>query len=189
MAAQSRDFRHLWLVGLTGVGKTSIGKRLASTLEMPFLDTDAEVSRQCHLSIAELWDRHGEAAFRRLEVQAVEAAGQRVTPAIVATGGGAVLSEVSRSVMRTTGVVAWVTMDLDYLADRLAPRKRRPVLDGDLRTRLGDLMEHRHDLYAAVSDWVVDATYRSKDDVAADLAQRWRDRTIHQPPVDQPPSD
>ena len=189
MAALLRDSRHLWLVGLTGVGKTSIGKRLAARLDMPFLDTDAEVSRQCNLSIAELWERHGEASFRRLEEEAVQTAGERVTPTIVATGGGAILSDASRSMMRTTGLVSWITMDLDYLADSLASKKRRPVLDGDLRTRLGDLMEHRRELYASVSDWTVDATNRAKDDVAAELAERWHDRRIPPKPLDHPPSE
>lgn len=156
---------------MTGVGKTSIGRRLADLLGAEFLDTDAEVSRQCHMSITDFWERHGEDAFRRLERQAVQAAVRRERPTVIATGGGAILSKPSRDAMRDSGTVVWIEKDLDQLAHRLRTKKRRPVLDGDLRQRLGELMAQRRNLYDEVAHVVVDTSNRTKADVAAEIAE------------------
>lgn len=157
----------MWLIGLTGVGKTSVGRALARRTNLPFFDTDAEVSRMSHRSIVDFWEAYGEDAFRRLEVEAVRAAAHLRTPSVIATGGGAILDAESRALMRRSGSVVWLQADLEWLADRLAGKKRRPVLDGDLESRLTTLMSERKHLYAETAHYEVDVTAVSKDDCVA----------------------
>ena len=173
------ESKHLWLIGVTGVGKTSIGRRIARRSIVPFFDTDAEVARMTHRSVADFWEDHGEEAFRRLEVEAVRAAGHLRDPSVIAPGGGAILDPGSRELMRQTGTVVWLQADLDWLAERLADKKRRPVLDGDLRTRLSTLMAERVGWYKGVADVAVDVTARTKDECVELVAEHWRRADPH----------
>lgn len=171
--AANVETEHMWLIGLTGVGKTSVGRRAARLAGAPFFDTDAEVSRITNLSVAEFWEANGEEAFRRLEAEAVRSAAHLRTPSVIATGGGAILDGGSRTLMTETGLVVWLVAELPWLARRLETRKRRPVLDGDIRSRLELLMEQRAEFYESTADVVVDVTHHSKNDVAKAVLNHW----------------
>ena len=96
----------LWLVGMMGSGKTSAGQRAAELAGARFIDLDSEIERTVNMPISEVWSSRGEAEFRVLERQAVtDVAGEA---AIVSTGGGAVLDERSRDLMKSTGKVVWL---------------------------------------------------------------------------------
>src|SRR5690606_39805260 len=103
LPGEDRLLSTIWLVGVMGVGKTSAGRLAAQRLGVPFSDTDEMVERQAGATIPAIWRVHGEEGFRALEARAVEAAAE--TGGVVATGGGAVLSEANRGKM--TGTVSW----------------------------------------------------------------------------------
>ncbi len=142
------DGRSLVLVGLMGSGKTTIGRRLALRLALPFIDADTEIERAACCTIAELFERFGEAEFRLGErrVLARLLAGPQ---AVIATGGGAVTDADTRRLIRERAVSAWLRCRLPLLVRRVSGRSHRPLLAGvDPAVTLGRLLAEREPLYA-----------------------------------------
>ena len=144
------------LVGLMGAGKSAIGRRLASRLGMPFVDADTEIERAAGCSIADIFELHGEAAFRDGERRVIARLLSR--PAhVLATGGGAFMDPNTRAAIRESGISVWLRADLDLLVARVSRRTNRPLLaGGDPRAILQGLMDERHPVYAE-ADVVVDS--------------------------------
>ncbi len=146
------------LVGLMGAGKTSIGRRLAQRLALPFVDADAEIEAAAGMSIEEIFQRHGEAAFRDGERRVI--ARLLETPAhVLATGGGAFMDPATRARLRARAVTVWLRADLELMLARVARRNinNRPLLKGrDPRAVLEALIAERHPLYAE-ADVTVDS--------------------------------
>ena len=120
--------RCIVLVGMMGAGKTSIGRRLANLLHLPFLDADSEIEKAANLSVAEIFAKHGEGDFREGEKRVVArllASG----PAVLATGGGAYMSEETRERCRAEGVTIWLKADVPVLLERVRKKGNRPLLD------------------------------------------------------------
>ena len=136
------------LVGLMGAGKSSIGRRLAQTLGLPFTDADAEIEAAAGASIEEIFARDGEAAFRNGERRVI--ARLLDGPAqILATGGGAFMDQTTRGLIRARAVSVWLRADIDTLLVRVGRRNNRPLLKtGDPRGVLTRLMNERHPVYA-----------------------------------------
>ncbi len=140
--------RSLVLVGLMGAGKTSIGRRLALRLGLPFRDADAEIEQAAGCTVAELFSRHGEPAFREGERRVIRRllAGP---PAVLATGGGAYMDAETRACIRAHGVSIWLRCSLATLVRRTAGRGHRPLLNGgNPQALLAELMAKRHPIYA-----------------------------------------
>jgi len=136
------------LVGLMGVGKTSIGKRLAQKLHLPFVDADHEIVEAAGLSIPEIFEKFGEAHFRDGERRVISRLfdGKRK---IIATGGGAFINDETRALMLDRAVVIWLDADIDTLVDRTARKGDRPLLaNGDPREILTQLAAIRSPIYA-----------------------------------------
>ena len=147
--------RSIVLVGLMGAGKTSIGRRLAARLGLPFRDADAEIELAAGRTIPELFSRFGESDFRDGERRVIRRllAGE---PIVLATGGGAFMDPSTRAAIRARGVSVWLRCTLPTLVRRVASRTNRPLLNkGDPAVILGELMKVRHPVYAE-SDVVVD---------------------------------
>jgi len=147
-ASPPRLDRPLVLIGLMGAGKTSVGRRLANHLGVPFVDADGEIEAAAGCSIADIFAHHGEAAFRdgerRVIARLLDGA-----PKVLATGGGAFLDTETRARIAEGGVSVWLRADLDTLVERCARRNNRPLLKtGDPRAILARLMAERHPLYA-----------------------------------------
>ncbi len=140
--------RSIVLVGLMGAGKTSIGRRMAARLGLPFRDADAEIELAAGCSIAELFSRYGERAFRDGERRVI----RRLLnggPLVLATGGGAFMDPNTRAAIRDGAVSVWLRCRLATLLRRVAARSHRPLLNaGDPAEILGRLMEQRHPIYA-----------------------------------------
>ena len=121
--------RCIVLVGMMGAGKTSIGRRLAGNLlRLPFLDADAEIEKAANLTIPEIFESYGEAHFREGERRVVArllASG----PAVLATGGGAFMSEETRERCRESGITVWLKADVPVLLERVRKKGNRPLLD------------------------------------------------------------
>ena len=147
--------RTIVLVGLMGAGKSSIGRRLAQTLGLPFYDADTEIESAAGTTIEEIFARDGEAVFRNGERRVIA----RLLDGpiqILATGGGAFMDPTTRALIRARAISVWLRGDLDLLLARVSRRNNRPLLKaGDPRAVLAKLMEERHPIYAE-ADIVVD---------------------------------
>ncbi len=148
--------RPLVLVGLMGAGKTSVGKRLAALLGVPFADSDTEIETAAHMTIPEIFARYGEPAFRDVE-RRVLARLVAEAPRVLATGGGAFVEPRTREAIAGRGTSVWLRADLDLLWDRVRDRPGRPLLaTADPKAALADLMDRRTPLYA-LADVTVDS--------------------------------
>ncbi|MCO6389773.1 shikimate kinase [Aliihoeflea aestuarii] len=140
--------RPIVLVGLMGAGKTSVGRRLAQLLDMPFADSDHEIESVSRMSVPELFEAYGETEFRALEQRVVT---RLVTgsPAVIATGGGAYMNADTRAVIRAHAVSVWLNADLDTLMERVSRRSNRPLLKAaDPRAVMRKLIADRYPIYA-----------------------------------------
>lgn len=140
--------RPIVLVGMMGSGKSSVGKRLANRLALPFYDADDEIESAAGLKIAEIFDRYGEPYFRdgeRRVIQRLMDAG----PCVLATGGGAFAQPETRQRILEKGIAIWLDVPVNILVERTARRSHRPLLNqGNPRDILTRLLEERGPAYA-----------------------------------------
>jgi shikimate kinase len=147
-ASDERHGRAIVLVGMMGVGKSTVGKRLATRLKLPFVDADHEIERAAGRSIEEIFARFGEPAFRDGERRVIARLidGRRK---VIATGGGAFMQEDTRRLILDRATAIWLDADLDVLAERVGRRDGRPLLKNrDPREVLGELAAIRNPVYA-----------------------------------------
>jgi shikimate kinase len=147
--------RSIVLVGMMGAGKSSIGRRLAARLNIPFVDADTEIETAAQMTIADIFARQGEDYFRNGEARVIA----RLLdggPQVLATGGGAVMNADTRAAIKAKGVSIWLTADVDVLMRRINKRRHeRPMLQAeDPAARLRELMVEREPVYA-LSDLTV----------------------------------
>jgi shikimate kinase len=149
------DGRPIVLIGMMGAGKTSVGKRLAAKLNLPFSDADAEIELAAKMKVAEIFERHGEPYFRdgeRRVVLRMLGEGCRV----LATGGGAFMNEQTRESIAQKGVSIWLNADIDVLVRRVRRRTDRPLLLGaNLEETMQKLIDQRYPIYAEAMITVV----------------------------------
>ena len=159
--------RTIALVGLMGVGKSSVGRRLATSLAMPFVDADAEIEVAAGRSVSEIFSDLGEIEFRSGEHRVIK----RIVegPAtVLATGGGAFVHEGTRALLKARTVTVWLQADLDVLVERATRRDTRPLLRGkDPRQVLARLAEARYPLYAEADVHVMTGDGAHRDSVRA----------------------
>lgn len=165
----------LWLVGMMGSGKTTVGRLIASAAGVEFRDTDAEVERRAGMTIADLWAEGGEELFRTIEAEVVVDSA-RMESAVVATGGGAVTDPATRTVISSSGTVVWLRAQPGELVDRLSDQEGRPLLDAadDLESTLRDIAIRRSGNYRSLADHTIDVDNRSPDDIAAEIEALWK---------------
>lgn len=163
--------RRLYLIGFMGTGKTTVGQALAEELGVVLYDTDAEIVQAEGRPIAELFAERGEAYFRSLEHAMLTELSQR-EPAVITTGGGAVLSEANRELMNSSGDVVNLTASVDEIVRRVGQDANRPLLQSDtgLRARVEELLQARTGLYD-FANWTVDTTGRSIRSITAEIIQ------------------
>ena len=139
--------RTIVLIGLMGAGKSCIGRRLATVLGLKFVDADTEIECAADCTIEEIFERHGEAAFRDGERRVIQRLlGQSVQ--VLATGGGSFMDPKTRAAIHKQGISVWLRADLDLLLKRTGRRNNRPLLKrGNPRTILEGLIAERHPIY------------------------------------------
>lgn len=155
------------LVGMMGAGKSAVGRVCSERLRRPFVDTDAVIEQDHGRTVAEIFQGDGEAAFRLLEARAVASVVRSSIPLVIACGGGAVIDPRTRSLLKDTGFVVWLTADPAELASRVGGSPARPLLVGrDAPAVLSDLAEARQEAYRDVADAVVSTNGRDVLEVA-----------------------
>lgn len=149
-ALARRIDRPIVLVGMMGAGKSSVGKKLAAALNLPFVDADEAIEQAAQMSIAEIFTTYGEPYFRdgerRVIARLLENAGDR--PTVVATGGGAFVNDQTRALILDKAITVWLDSDIETLLDRVGRKSTRPLLRDNPREVLTRLHAEREPFYA-----------------------------------------
>ena len=160
--------RSVVFIGLMGAGKTAIGRKVAATLGLPFLDSDQEIEAVSRMTIPELFERYGEPEFRALE-QRVIARVLEQGPQVLSTGGGAYMNETTRALIGDQGVSVWLKADIDVLMDRVSKKQNRPLLkNADPRGVMERLIAERYPVYAH-ADVTVPTREEKKEVISAEV--------------------
>jgi shikimate kinase len=150
--------RSVVLVGMMGAGKSSVGRRLATRLGIPFVDADVEIEKAAGMTIAEIFSKHGEDYFRAGEKRVI-ARLLEAGPQVLSTGGGAFMNSDTRATIRAKGISVWLRATLEVLTRRVKRRSDRPLLKtADPVATLQQLMDERYPVYAEA-----DLTVESRD--------------------------
>ncbi|WP_420960807.1 shikimate kinase [Brucella sp. IR073] len=158
--------RAVVLVGLMGAGKSTVGKKLASLLGLPFHDADNEIEAVSRMTIPELFEAYGEPEFRNLERRVIQRL-LEAGPMVLATGGGAYMNAQTREAIAAYGISVWLKADLDLLMERVSRRQNRPLLKNpNPRGVMETLMAERYPVYA-----LADLTVISRDEKKEVIAQ------------------
>ena len=166
-------FKNIILTGFMGVGKTSVGTRLAKDLGFVFVDTDELIEADQKITITEIFSNFGEPYFRDVEArvirQVLEGEGQ-----VVSTGGGAVIREENRRAFKENGVTICLTAHPDSIYARIRHETHRPLLQGpDPLAKIRELLTGREQFYRQ-ADFIIDTSERSVDDVIAEIKEKVR---------------
>ena len=145
--------RSIVLVGMMGAGKSSIGRRLASRLGIPFIDADMEIESAAGMTIPEIFEKHGEPYFRAGEARVIARLLDN-GPQVLATGGGSVMDPQTRALIGQKGISIWLKADIDVLLKRTKRRNDRPLVE-----KIKDLLPVREPIYAQA-----DITIQSRDE-------------------------
>jgi shikimate kinase len=164
----------IFLIGPMGSGKTAVGKSLARLLDHPFFDSDHEIERRCGADIPLIFEREGEAGFRRREHEVIQDLTQRPS-VVLATGGGAVMDAENRKALATRGWVVYLETSVLQQAERAGRTRHRPLLHGaDPNVRLTELMRVREPLYKEIADLRVPTDRQRVYSVAELIAREYR---------------
>jgi shikimate kinase len=169
--------RNVVFVGLMGAGKTSIGRRVASRLDMPFADSDKEIEEASRMTIPELFDLYGETEFRALEERVLHRL-LREGHRVVSTGGGAFMNPAIRDTIAETGISVWLDADFETLMERVVKKKNRPLLRAsDPGAVMRRLMAERYPVYAR-ADITVKTRDAHRDVIAGEVIDALHDYLI-----------
>ena len=165
---QALGNRSLVFIGMMGAGKTTLGRRVAARLELPFVDLDQEIEKAAALSVTEIFAKHGEAHFRDGERKVI-ARLLRDGPQVLATGGGAFMNAETRRAIGERAVSVWIAADADVLWARVRTKATRPLLQTpDPEGTLRRLVAERYPVYA-LADLTVNSRDVSKDVMAEEI--------------------
>lgn len=165
----------IFLVGSMGAGKSAVGRQLARLLRYAFTDTDHEIEDHAGVDISFIFDKEGEPGFRVRETKALKALAQR-RRIVIATGGGCVVTQANRAIMRERGTVVYLSASVEQLFRRVRYGTHRPLLLTDNpRQALADIVAARAPLYEALADLTVDTNGRRVRAVAQEIQRRLQD--------------
>jgi shikimate kinase len=166
-----------------GSGKSSVGRAVAKALRFQFLDTDQLLVERAGQSISEIFATAGEAAFRTRETQVLESLTAQ-TRCVISTGGGAILAEHNRKLLRALGFTVWLTASESALFERVSRATHRPLLQTDNpRETLSRLMQERAPLYEETARAVIDTTFLAQPAVVAEVVAGAREAFAWTPPA------
>lgn len=161
--------KNIFLVGPMGAGKSAVGRQLARTLHLSFMDSDDEIESRTGVDIPFIFEKEGEAGFRKREVAAIDDL-TKIDGVVLATGGGAIVDPESRSRLGGRGFVVYLYTSVDQQLARTSKGRERPLLEnGDRRDILENLLAERDPLYREIADLVVDTDGRKVRSVASEI--------------------
>lgn len=158
MNATTSPPTHIVLIGMMGVGKSTVGRRLAKNLDRPFLDSDDEVVRRTGRQVADIFTVDGEDAFRDIEASVMLDLLGSESPSVIAAAGGSILRSETRESMKRSATVIWMRAPIDVLVGRTSRGTHRPALANDPVGTLTKMESDRQSIYAEVADAIVDCT-------------------------------
>ena len=165
------SLKKIFLVGPIGAGKTTIGRHLATELSLPFIDTDHEIEERCGANIPWIFDVEGEEGFRLREHKVLDDICQS-SPAVIATGGGIIMRDDNRALLKEHGVAVYLHATVKQQLTRTGKDRSRPLLNkGDPKTVLTDLMAIREPLYREVAKSVFPTDNKSPRATASAIAK------------------
>ena len=160
--------QNIFLIGLMGAGKTTIGRQIASELSLDFFDSDHEIEDRTGVTITHIFDIEGEEGFRRRETAALDELTQK-KGIVLATGGGAILKPENRQFLMSRGTTIYLFADIDTLLERTSKDRNRPLLQTpDPHAKLEELFAIRDPLYRETADVIIDT---GKDSVRLSLKE------------------
>lgn len=162
---------NIFLVGLMGAGKSTIGRQLARELGKQFRDSDSEIEKRTGVSIDVIFDIEGEQGFRRRETRMLQELVEE-RGIVLATGGGAVLASENRQLLTDNGLIIYLKASAEHLAGRVKLDRRRPLLQtGDKLAKIRELMTQREPVYQQLADMVVETNNRSIPRVVREISK------------------
>lgn len=163
--------KNIILIGFMGCGKSSVGRRLAETLNCDFLDTDELIEQEQNKSISDIFATDGESAFREMETECLRGLIKKGGDGFVlSVGGGLPIREINRSLLKQLGAVVFLRVSGEVVYKRLRNDSTRPLLqDKNPRGRIEDLMSARKGYYEAAAEYVVNVDDRSFDDIIEEI--------------------
>jgi len=163
----------VFLVGMPGSGKSTIGKALAKALNRPFIDLDHAIEERCGVAIPVIFEIEGEQGFRKRETQALQEVTANQAASVVATGGGAVLAAQNRELIGQQGITVYLKAPIDELLRRTSRDRNRPLLvTDDPKARLQALYEQRSPIYDALADIVLETGIASASATVQQIVSR-----------------
>jgi shikimate kinase len=161
--------RNLFLVGPMGAGKSAVGRQLAKMLHLDFVDSDEEIENRTGVDISYIFEKEGEAGFRKREVQVIDELSQ-LDGVVLATGGGAIIDPGSRSRLGARGFVVYLHTSVSQQLERTGRGRERPLLENREKAEvLAELMAARDPLYREVADLIIDTDGRRVQAVAREI--------------------
>ena len=160
---------NIFLVGLMGSGKTTIGKLIAKKLRYKFIDTDLLMEEKTGVKVPLIFEYEGEEGFRKREAKILSEV-LRLDNIVLATGGGIVLSDNNRQQLKERGNVIYLNAEINELAKRLSNDKTRPLLQNtDIKEKLKELMGHRSFLYESIADSIIQTKNKRAPEIANEI--------------------
>ena len=164
--------QNLFLIGPMGAGKSAVGRQLARLLHLDFVDSDEEVERRTGVDIPFIFEKEGEAGFRKRESQAIDELSKR-DGIVLATGGGAIIDPENRNYLGARGFVVYLHTSVDQQLSRTRKGRERPLLaNGDPRSVLESLMAQRDPLYREIADLTVETDGHKVNAVANEILDK-----------------
>ena len=165
-------FNNIFLIGLMGSGKTSIGKILAKKLKKNFFDIDHEIINKMNLTISEIFEKYGEKKFREMESEILDTLTMDEN-AVISTGGGIILNKKNISKMRTIGIIVHLDIDIKTQIFRVKNTKNRPLLDGEnLQDKLKQMKQKRDKIYKKISNITILVTKKNKSRIVTEIEDK-----------------
>lgn len=155
MPQQQQAAQRIYIVGMPGAGKSTLGKYLAHALKWDFVDADRVLEKKCGASISWIFELEGESGFRTRESTQLQELSQ-LARSVISTGGGVILAPENRDVMKKTGIVLYLRASFDTLFERVARDDSRPLLAQNTEQNLRQLLEFREPIYQELADITID---------------------------------
>lgn len=164
-----KEMKNIFLIGFMGSGKSTVAMRLAEELNIPQVEMDEQIVEEQGMPITEIFEKYGEEHFRDIETDLIRRL-QEQEGVVVSCGGGAVLREENRTMMKASGKIVWLTAEPETILERVKHSTNRPILNGNMNVEyITTLMEKRRVCYEAAADVLIATDGKSKEEICQEI--------------------